>query len=74
MRKHRKGGTTMKKANQDIRDYAAKKGVYFWEIALKLCISEPTMTRWMRVELPEDKRREIEQVISEIAITKSQSE
>ena len=64
----------MKKANQDIRDYAAQKGVYFWEIALKLGISEPTMTRWMRVELPEDKRREIEQVISEIAITKSQSE
>ncbi len=64
----------MKKANQDIRDYAAKKGVYFWEIAMELGISEPTMTRWMRVELPEDKRREIEQVISEIAITKSQSE
>ena len=51
----------MKKANQDIRDYAAKKGVYFWEIAMKLSISEPTMTRWMRVELPEDKRREIGQ-------------
>ena len=64
----------MRKANQDIRDYAAKKGVYFWEIAKALGISEPTMTRWMRVELPEDKRREIEQVISEIAITKSQSE
>ena len=64
----------MKKANQDIRDYAAKKGVYFWEIAMELGISEPTMTRWMRVELPEDKRREIEQVISEIAITKSHSE
>lgn len=57
----------MKKANQDIRDYAAKKGVYFWEIALKLGISEPTMTRWMRVELPEDKRREIGQIIDDIA-------
>gem|GEM_PF-4401150 len=41
----------MKKANQDIRDYATKKGVYFWEIALKLSISEPTMTRWMRAEI-----------------------
>ncbi len=41
---------------------------------MKLGVFEPTMTRWMRVELPEDKRREIEQVISEIAITKSQSE
>ncbi len=64
----------MKKANQDIRDYSAKKGVYFWEIAMKLGVSEPTVTRWMRVELPEDKRREIEQVISEIAITKSLSQ
>lgn len=64
----------MKKANQDIRDYAAKKGVYFWEIAMKLGISEPTITRWMRVELPADKRREIEQVISDIATAKSQSE
>ncbi len=58
---------TMKKANQDIRDYAAQKGVYFWEIAMKLGVSEPTMTRWMRVELPEDKRREIRQIIDDIA-------
>ena len=64
----------MKKANQDIRDYAAKKGVYFWEIAMELGISEPTMTRWMRVELPEDKRREIEWIIDDIAITKSLSQ
>ncbi len=64
----------MKKANQNIRDYAAMKGVYFWEIAMQLGISEPTITRWMRVELPEDKRREIEQVISDIAAAKSQSE
>ena len=64
----------MKKANQNIRDYAAKKGVYFWEIAMKLGVSEPTITRWMRVELSADKRREIEQVISDIAAAKSQSE
>ena len=57
----------MKKANQDIRDYAAQKGVYFWEIAMQLGVSEPTMTRWMRVELPEDKRREIVQIIDKIA-------
>ena len=57
----------MKNANQDIRDYAAKKGVYFWEIAMELGISEPTMTRWMRVELSADKRREIGQIIDDIA-------
>lgn len=57
----------MKKANQDIRDYAAKKGVYFWEIAMELGISEPTMTRWMRAELTADKRRVIGQIIDDIA-------
>ncbi|MCQ2416520.1 MAG: hypothetical protein MJ071_01760 [Oscillospiraceae bacterium] len=61
----------MKKANQDIRDYAAQKGVYFWEIAMQLGISEPTITRWMRVELPEDKRREIRQIIDKITDSKS---
>ena len=61
----------MKKANQDIRDYAAQKDVYFWEIAMELGISEPTMTRWMRVELPADKRREIAQIINDIADGKS---
>ena len=61
----------MKKANQDIRDYAAKKGVYFWEIAMELGISEPTMTRWMRAELTADKRREIAQIINDIADGKS---
>ena len=63
-------GLLKKMANQDIRDYAAQKGVYFWEIALKLGISEPTMTRWMRVELPEDKRREIRQIIDTITDSK----
>lgn len=61
----------MKKANQDIRDRAAQKGVYFWEIARELGISEPTMTRWMRVELPADKRREIRQIIDKITDSKS---
>lgn len=60
----------MKRANQDIRDYAAKKGVYFWEIAMELGISEPTMTRWMRAELTADKRREIRQIIDKITDSK----
>ena len=38
---------------------------------MELGISEPTMTRWMRVELPADKRREIAQIINDIADGKS---
>ena len=41
---------------------------------MKLGVSELTMTRWMRVELPEDKRREIKWIIDNIAITKSLSQ
>ena len=63
----------MRRANQDIRDYAVQKGVYLWEIAKELGISEPTMTRMMRTELSEGKRREIEWIINDIAITKSLS-
>ena len=61
----------MKRANQEIREYAAKNGVYLWEIALAMGISEPTMTRKLRTELPEDERRKIAQIINEIADAKS---
>ena len=61
----------MKRANQEIREYAAKRGVFLWEIALAMGISEPTMTRKLRTELPEDERRKIAQIINEIADAKS---
>ena len=57
----------MKRANQEIRDYAAKNGVYLWEIALAMGISEPTMTRKLRTELQEHDREMIIQVINELA-------
>ncbi len=61
----------MRRANQEIREYAAKRGVYLWEIALAMGISEPTMTRKLRTELPEDECRKIAQIINEIAAAKS---
>ena len=57
----------MKRANQEIREYAAKNGVYLWEIALAMGISEPTMTRKLRMELPEHDREMIIRVINELA-------
>lgn len=57
----------MKRANQEIREYAAKNGVYLWEIALAMGISEPTMTRKLRMELPENEHEMIIQVINELA-------
>ena len=57
----------MKRANQEIREYAAKNGIYLWEIALAMGISEPTMTRKLRTELPEHDREMIMRVINELA-------
>ena len=44
--------------NTDIRKYAKDKGVFLWQVAQELGISDPTMTRRLRKELTEwDKRR-----------------
>ena len=43
----------MKLNNTDVRSYAKKRGVKLWELAIKMNISEPTMTRKLRVELPD---------------------
>lgn len=37
--------------NIDVRDHAKKRGVKLWELAIRMKISEPTMTRKLRAEL-----------------------
>ena len=56
------------KSNQIIRDYARSKGVYLYEIATACGISEPTITRRLRVELSDDEKRELFAVIDRIAV------
>ena len=58
------------KANRDIRDYAKIKGVFLWEIAEKVGISEPTITRRLRRELPIAEKKRFFEVINEIAAEK----
>lgn len=53
--------------NVDIRTEAKRAGVFLYAIADKLGISEPTMTRLLRRELPEDRKAQIKDIISEIA-------
>lgn len=43
-------------SNNDFRRAAKSMGVSLWRIALEIGISEPTMTRWLRVPLSEEKR------------------
>ena len=44
----------MIKHNNDIRTKARENGVYLYEIAEKLNVSEPTFNRWLRKELSEN--------------------
>lgn len=40
-------------ANQSIRNYAKEKGIPMWELAAKLGMSESTISRRLRFELPQ---------------------
>ena len=64
--KNRKDSRKMTK-NKDLREYAKAKKVRLWEVADKLGISEPTMTRKLRHELYADEKEKIISIIDEIA-------
>ena len=57
----------MHQNNQVIRREARACNVPLWRIAVRLGISEPTMTRRLRRELPEEQRQEILDVIHQLA-------
>ncbi|MGI6152973.1 MAG: hypothetical protein ACOYJB_03945 [Christensenellaceae bacterium] len=57
--------------NFELRKLAHECGVKLWEIADYLGISEPTMTRLLRHELPEQKRQELIAAIDQIRREKS---
>lgn len=52
--------------NEKIRREAKAAHVPLWEIAAQIGISEPTITRWMRSELNEEREKLIRGAISEI--------
>ena len=54
------------KMNEAIKLKARGAGVPLWKIAEALSISEPTLTRWLRHELPEEKKQKILEAIKEI--------
>lgn len=53
--------------NLDIRIYAKSKGVFLYEVAKALHISEPTIMRRLRDDLSEDRKAEIISAIDEVA-------
>lgn len=60
-------------ANTDVRTTAKEKKVRFWEVAEYLKISEPTMTRKLRKELPDSEKQEIIKIIDELSAKKQAS-
>ena len=53
--------------NQDIRRIARAEGIPMWRIAKALGISEPTMTRRMRQELPENEKEKLKVIIRNLS-------
>ncbi len=56
----------MYQANTEIRKTAKEANISLWEIALKLGISEATMTRKMRCELSEEEKKKVLTIINEL--------
>lgn len=54
-------------SNAELRVYAKAKGVFFWQIAKAMGISEPTMTRRLRTELTEQEKQEFIRIIDELS-------
>lgn len=53
--------------NLEIRQKAKEKGVLLWEVADTLNISESTMTRKLRKELPTEEKSQILDIIENLA-------
>lgn len=56
--------------NMDLRQKAKEKGVFFWQIAAELGVSEPTMTRRLRFELPEQEKQKYLSIIDQLSSEK----
>ena len=53
--------------NQDVRKFAKEHGVFLWQVADVLGISEPTLTRRFRKELCNDERERVLDAIRKLA-------
>lgn len=58
--------------NNDIRKTAKESGVYLYAVAAELGVSEPTLIRWLRFELPQEKRERIFSAIAKLKEKKNQ--
>lgn len=57
--------------NADVREHAKASGVYLYQIAATMGISEPTMTRKLRFELPKSEKKKFLEAIDKISAQKN---
>lgn len=55
-----------KNVNAEIRNEAKKAGVYLWQIAERIGLSDGNFSRKLRRELPADERERILEIIREL--------
>lgn len=53
--------------NLEIRNEANAHGVRLWQIAEALGVTDGTFSRWLRRELPEERKAEIMGIIEKLA-------
>lgn len=51
------------KNNKLVRDALKSVGMYQWELADLIGVTEVTLSRWFRHELPEEKQKELYETI-----------
>lgn len=61
-----KGYAIVVKKNNDVREAVKRSGVCHWMIAERLGIADTTFSRWLRKELPPNRKIEILAVINEL--------
>jgi hypothetical protein len=54
------------KRNEDIRNLLKKSQIHHWIIAEKLGVSDTTFSRWLRHEMPLEKKEKIIRLIEEV--------
>jgi transposase-like protein len=61
----------MQKANEQIRQEAHTAGIPMWQIADTIGISEFTLARWLRKEIPVEKKQHILSAIKHLSLDAS---
>ena len=55
------------RANEEIKALLKSKGLFYWQVAEQLGVSESTLLRWMLTEFTADRKAKIEAAIAALS-------